>query len=235
MYDFLEFIGLRVARFYRDHPEEILGVAEVHNLLKQVEKRHGGLIADAFGKGGLNVALLTELLQRLMKARVSLRDFRSILELIATYCSANRVSLDAQESLDFEDIISFIRAARKRHLTASLMSHRRTLKTIRVGGDVRRVLNEAEVSENNGELLIEPQVFAQLRAGLVTLLDPIRIKGIPPVVILCDRSLRSKVARLIRSWEGTTGVLTDDEVDETAVIEAIGDWGLGIGINRLNG
>ena len=43
-YDFFEFIGLRIASFCLSHPEEFLSATDVHSLLRQVEKRHPGLI-----------------------------------------------------------------------------------------------------------------------------------------------------------------------------------------------
>ena len=223
-YDFFEYIGLRAGVFFARHPEELLTVAEVHRLLRQIEKKHPGLLGDAFGKGGANVARLTELLQELVREGVSLRDFRQVVEQIATYCSINRVSLGGEEEIDVQDIVTYVRSARRRQLTAHMLSYRRTLRLIAMSEETAALVEAAELDGEGSDLAVDPEVLGRLREGLQRVLDPIRARGVCPVTVLCRRELRARVSRFLRACGMPPAVVTYEELDTAVPVETVGSW-----------
>jgi type III secretion protein V len=225
-FDFFEYVGLHIARFYAEHPEELLGVSEVHGLLKKLEKRHTGLLSDAFGKGGVNVALLTELLQRCVKSGLNLRDFKGIVEQIATYCSAHRISLDAQEAIDFDDIIGFIRKAKKRHLIEPFLTLRHSLKIITVHPTVEQQLDEAPSFDDGGVHALLPAVTKELRAGIDTYVQPLLQRGVPACVVVCSRAVLGKCSQFLEEYRGAVGVIAREELTPQIPLERVGEWSI---------
>ncbi len=228
-HDFFHYIGLRCAVFFMKHPEELLGVAEVHALLKGLEKRYPGLVTEAFPQQSLNIARLTEICQELVREGVSLKDFRQIVELVATYCSAENVSLVGEEQVDVQSIVGFVRLHRRRQLVSRLLSPRRTLKVVTLSSGIEEVLRESEVTESATGLMIDPSSVEALRAGLASLLDPVRAKGIAPVVLLCATEVRHKLALLLRNVDRSVRFLTFEELDQELTLEPVGVWRMAAG------
>ncbi len=224
VFDFFEFIGLRAGVFFLNHPEELMTVAETHTLLRQVEKRHPGLLADAFSKEGLNVARLSELLQDLVRAGVSLRDFRQIVELTAVYCSTNRVSLAGDEDVDLQAVVAYVRAARKRQVTGQLLSYRRTLRVVAPSEDTCALLESIEVSSAGDGIAADPEILAHLRQRLEKVLEPIRSRGVFPVAVLIRGELRTKLDRFLGTCGLRRSVVTYEELDATVPVEIVGSW-----------
>ena len=113
-YDFFEFVGLKIAGFALQHPEEFISATDVHSLLRQVEKRHPGLIGEGFGREFVSVPKLAEILQELIRQGLSVRDFRAVAEGVASFCSASGVTLDNENTVDAAAVVDHIRAARRR-------------------------------------------------------------------------------------------------------------------------
>ena len=223
-YDFFEYVCLRIGTFFARHPEELLTVAEVHTFLKQIEKKHPGLLSDAFGQEGVNVARITEILQELVRDGVSVRDFRSIIEAIATYCSTNRVSLSGDEDVDVGEILSFVRNARKRQLLSKILSGRKTLKVCTVSEEVGALLAEAPFGNHNGPPAMEAEEFDALRRGISLVVDPMRTKGLPPMAVVCRNELRLKVSLFLRACGSLVHVISYDELDPSISLEPVGIW-----------
>ncbi|MCB0318704.1 MAG: FHIPEP family type III secretion protein, partial [Bdellovibrionales bacterium] len=79
-YDFLEWIGFRACLYFKNHPQELLSIADVFEKLKLLEKKHPGLISDALSTTFISVSKLTKVLHELVKEGISIADFQYIIE-----------------------------------------------------------------------------------------------------------------------------------------------------------
>jgi len=222
-FDFFECIGLRVAAFLQRNPEEIFTLTEMHARLKVVESRHPGLLADVFKRNFVNVARFTEIFQELIREGVSVREYRQIIEAVATYCS--RYSSLEEDEFDLHEVVAFVRVARRRQFVSRLLSPRRTLRVVTLDGSLERVLESASVDAPELPLAIEPEALERFGAQLDALVGPVRIRGLMPVAVLCSRELRHKVLSFMRTSNRAVGVVTFEELDPTIGIEPIGVWG----------
>jgi len=220
-FDFVEYLGLKAARFYVEHPEELLGVVEVHSLLKQVEKKHPGFLTDAFGPGGINLPRLTKIVQELLRAEVSVRDFRQIIEGVASYCSTERVELNGDEAVDVGAIVNSVRLGRKRQLITRALSPRRTLKVLTLSPEVEDIFEEAELLPN-GIPALPPESIAKMKEEILRLIEPVQVRGLLPVALLCRGSARQKVSALTRLFGSTVKVIAMDELEPKLVLEPLG-------------
>jgi type III secretion protein V len=226
-FDFIQYIRLRIGAFFARNPEEIFSLTDVHNQLKQLERQHPGLIADAFQNNFISLSRLTEILQELAREGFSIRDFRQIVEAVAGYCSSHGIALNKEEDLDFHDLVGYLRHARRRSFTAKLLSSRQTLKVFTLSEQLEQTLEDVPDPQGSSGayLAIDPSRFSEIRASLQTALEPIRQRGALPVSVLCRTDLRARVTNLIRSCNKALKVVTFEELDPLVVIEPVGVWG----------
>lgn len=225
-FDFMEYICLKVAVFFRSHPEEVLTLTDVHKALKDLESKYPGLVADALSSDFVNVARMTEIIQELVREGINVRDFKQIVESVATYCATDGRSLIQDDEFDLQDIVSFIRMNKRRQIVSGLLSPRHTLKVVTLSDGVEELMEGVSMHTTTEALAIEPSRYHELSAGLETLLGPLRNRGILPVSILCKGDIRHQVSVFIRRETLGVGVVTVEELDRSVQIETVGTWAM---------
>jgi type III secretion protein V len=223
-YDFFEYICLRIGSFCQRHPEEFLSVTDVHSMLRQIEKRHPGLIAEGFGKEFISIPRLAELLHELVRQGVSIRDFRGVVEGVASYCSANRVSVDDESSIDLAEVVRHLRACRKRQVLRRFLGSASSLHVVSLSQDVERTLSEADFDNKALPVAVEAPVLDALLAGLSRVLRPALDQGILPVALLCSNDLKEKVLSITRMTKHSLFVTTYEELDPSVPVQQVGTW-----------
>jgi flagellar biosynthesis component FlhA len=219
--DPFEYIGLQIAAFYRMHPEEALTLADVHAELKELERKHPGLFEDAIDRRFLNAARLTEVMQELVRQGLGVRDIRSVIELIASYCSSYAKSELEPGDYDLQEIVSFIRMARRRQLISRVLSERRTLRVVTLSSKTEEAL---ESGSNNSTA--ESPGLDRLRSTLMEVVEPLRGKGRLPVSLLCKADLREQLIKFTRSLNVSLPILAKEELDPLVPVEKVGVWHL---------
>ena len=225
-YDFFEYIGLRIASFCLQHPEEFLSATDVHSLLRQVEKRHPGLIGEGFGREFVSVPKLAEVLQELIRQGISVRDFRAIAEGVASYCSANGVTLDNESSVNAASVVDHIRSGKRRQVLRRFIGPAKSLRVISLSAEVEQLLEDTELGGKSLPLALEPELYDSLCNGLHAVLKPTLEFGVVPVAILCSEDTKAKVLSVTRGSAKKLFVLTFGELDPGIRVEQIGFWGL---------
>lgn len=225
-YDFFEYMGLRIASFCLRHPEEFLSATDVHSLLRQVEKRHPGLIGEGFGREFVSVPKLAEILQELVRQGISVRDFRSVAEGVASYCSANGVTLDNESTVNAVSVVDHIRSGRRRQVLRRFIGAASALRVISLSAEVEQLLEDAELGGKSLPLAIEPDTYDALCNGLNAVIKPTLEFGVVPVAILCSEDAKAKVLSVTRGSAKRLFVLTFGELDPGIRVEQIGLWGL---------
>lgn len=226
VFDFMEFIGLKIAAFYLRYPEEALTLTDVHTLLKGLEKKYPGLMNDALNRGYMNVSRLTDTLQELVRERVNIRDFKHIIEAIAAYCSSFGAQLSEEDAFDLQELVGFVRVARKRQLVSRLLSSRGTLRVLTMSSEVETIFEDARMENPRSAPGIAPEDLERIQRGLEEIVEPIQERGVTPVSLLCRSELRPKIVNFLRNFGSPLGVLTFEELDATARIEPVAEWRL---------
>jgi type III secretion protein V len=225
-YDFFEYICLRVASFSLRHPEEFLSVTDVHSLLRQIEKRHPGLIAEGFGKEFVSVPRLTELLHELVRQGVSIRDFRGVIEGVASYCSANRVSIDDDAGVEVSEVVRHLRGNRRRQVLRRFLGSRQSLHVVSLSDEVERTLQDADFDNRSLPVAVDAPVLDALMQGLANVLRPTLEQGILPIALLCSNEVKEKVLSITRMTKHSLFVTTFEELDPSVSVQQIGMWTL---------
>jgi type III secretion protein V len=221
-WNFFQWSCLKIAVFLNRHPEEVLSMADVHALLKGVEKRLPGFFADAVDKSLVDLPVLTHLLHGAVKCNIGARDFKSILEVFATYCSLKRIT--QIDDIDSEELLTLLRVKRRRQLLRMVLGSRQTIKVITLGMATQEIFSEMLPSEGDGAPVVHPDKMEGLLNSFDLLLEPMRTKGVLPVSILCPSDLRGRVERTVRSFNFIEPVLSFDELDSLIKVEPVGVW-----------
>jgi type III secretion protein V len=225
-YDFFEYICLHVASFSLRHPEEFLSVTDVHSLLRQIEKRHPGLIAEGFGKEFVSVPRLTEVLHELVRQGVSIRDFRGVIEGVASYCSAHRVSIDDDAGVGVDEVVRYLRGNRRRQVLRRFLGSHQNLYVVSLSDEVERTLQEADFENKSLPVAVEAPVLDGLIQGLSNVLKPTLDQGILPIALLCSNEVKEKVLSITRMTKHSLFVTTFEELDPSVSVQQIGMWTL---------
>jgi flagellar biosynthesis component FlhA len=225
-YDFFDYIALKIASFCQRHPEEFLSVTDVHSLLRRIEKRHPGLVEEGFGKDFIPVPQLAELLHELVRQGVSIRDFRGIVEGVAAYCSANRVSIEDSSAVRVEDVVRYVRTLKKRQVLRRFLGSSQTLHVVALSDEVEKTLAEADFENRALPVSVEPLTLDALMSGLAAVLKPTLDQGILPVALLCSSEVREKVVAITRMTRNLLFVTTFEELDPSVPVQQVGMWNL---------
>jgi type III secretory pathway component EscV len=225
-YDFFEYICLRIGSFSLRHPEELLSVTDVHSSLRHIEKRHPGLVAEGFGKEFVSVPRLTELLHELVRQGVSIRDFQGIIEGVASYCSAHRISLDDDAGVDISQVVRHLRGNRRRQVLRRFLGAGQSLHVVSLSDEVERTLQEADFDNKSLPIAVEAPVLDALMQGLANVLKPTLELGILPIALLCSNEVKEKVLSITRMTKHSLFVTTFEELDPSVSVQLVGMWTL---------
>jgi len=223
-HDFLGFIALRIAQSIKEHPEEVVSVTYVHSLLRQIEKRHPGLVGDGFGREFVSVPKLAEILQELIRQGVSIRDFRSIMECIAAYCASAGITLGAESPVDLAEVVHFVRASRRRQVVRRFVGSGESLPVLTLSPDVERNFEDASAARWTNSLAMAPELYDELLKGLYEVIKPTLRAGSLPIALLCSRDIKEKVISFVRMSGLKVFVTTLEEIDPSFPVAQIGVW-----------
>ena len=226
-FDFFEFVGIRAATFFLNHPEEVLTLSEVHSSLKQLEKRHPGFVADVLARNFIDVPRLAEVLQQLVREGLSVRDFKQIVESVASYCSTNGITAADSDSLVLTDIVSHIRLIKRRQFLTKLVSSRGTLRVCTLSKDLEDLFDEVAQDSSGSVVPLEPEIDDRLRSNLTSLLKPVYVRGVLPVSLLVRSDLRHLIETFVKGLRERIRVLSFDELEPNIDVEQIGVWSIG--------
>jgi type III secretion protein V len=80
-----EYIALHLSRVVKRHAEELLGIQEVQNFLDAMDEQGFGALVKTVVPKLLSVQRLTDILRRLMREEISIKNMKAILEALAEW------------------------------------------------------------------------------------------------------------------------------------------------------
>jgi flagellar biosynthesis protein FlhA len=226
----IEFIALSAASYFVRNPSEILSLSDVHGFIKQLEKRSPGVVGDLLQNGVVSVATVTQLLHALVSQGVPVRDFRQIVEGIASYCSMKGAELP--DAFDFQEMLYSVRRGRRRLLLSRVQASSGHIHVITLAEPISRLFEQAILPAREAEQL-PPPIFEDgsndlLRDGLSDCLERLSRRGaVSPPVIYADLGNRDKVARFLSAYFPEAVVITNEDLGLDFRIDRVATWELG--------
>jgi flagellar biosynthesis protein FlhA len=165
------------------HSAEMLGRAEVQNLLDKLGAEQKGLVDEVVPKL-VSLTLLQRLLQNLLLEEVPIRDLRTILDTLAEH---------APQHQDLNELTAAVRIALGRAIVQQWFPGEQELRVIGLDTQLEQVLLQA--MNSNGAL--EPGLAETLMKQAENALGRQEAAGNPPVLVV-QHSLRAPLARFLR-------------------------------------
>ena len=167
---------------------QFVGIQETHTLLTRMEAGYADLVREALKAAAL--PRLAEVLRRLVNEGVPITNLRAILEVVAEWGAREQNNALLAEH---------VRAGLRDYLCHSLATSGKQLSVVLVEGALDEMLRGAIQATASGmQLALEQTMADRLVGELNALLDPVRQRGGPPVVLSSldlRRHLRSLLAR----------------------------------------
>lgn len=226
--DFFEYIGLRVAQYFRLHPEDLISTAHVYDQLKLLEKRHPGILSEALGKNFLTVPKLTQVLHELIRQGVPVQDFAGIVEVLAEFCATHRITTQDETDVPLDVLVDHVRIQRRRYLIPKITSARGTVRVFALSSDVETLFEESDVDPRGHTLALSPEHFEGLKKGIDALVQGVRERGVFPVAVLTGTSIRSKVRLFLAACGIPAQAISVEELEPSMKLERVAVWEMGI-------
>jgi flagellar biosynthesis component FlhA len=191
-YNVAQFLALEASASALGIVEEILGVEECKMLLSRTEGVRK-LSDDLFSENQISYSEFTELLRRLAREGVSIRDVRLIIGGVLEFISLHPQPEDRQEWLG--NLHSHLRKVLARTIVHSSMGPGDRMRAFLLSGEIEDEFRAASRlwDGNRSRPPLEPEFEVQLRESASQIFGPVIERGALPVVVLCPDEIRPAV------------------------------------------
>lgn len=184
----------------QQHAHELLGHEEVQQLL-DLQARSAPKLVEELVPGRIPLAILTKVLQGLLKDGVAVRNFRIILEALADR---------ARETQEPDELLAAARIGLGRQIVQDINGNKDELPVITLEPGLEQILLGAV---QGGDAGLEPGLADRLHAALESNLRRQESNG-EPAVLLVPPVLRPVMSRFVRHTLPDLKVLAFNEVPE---------------------
>jgi flagellar biosynthesis protein FlhA len=196
----------------KENMAELLTFASVKQLIEDLPKAQGALVND-ITPGQITVSGIQRVLQNLLRERISVRDFGSILEAIAEATSA---------STDLLTVTEHVRTRLARQLCNAHLDASGALPIVALSPNWEQAFAEALVGQGaDRQLALEPSRLHQFVSDLRNAFERASQVGDSPV-LLTSSAVRPYVRSLVERFRPQTIVMSQNEIHPKARLRSAG-------------
>lgn len=196
----------------KENMAELLTFASVKQLIEDLPKAQGALVND-ITPGQITVSGIQRVLQNLLRERISVRDFSSILEAIAEATSA---------STDLLTVTEHVRTRLARQLCNAHLDASGALPIVALSPNWEQAFAEALVGQGaDRQLALEPSRLHQFVGDLRNAFERASQMGDSPV-LLTSSAVRPYVRSLVERFRPQTIVMSQNEIHPKARLRSAG-------------
>jgi flagellar biosynthesis component FlhA len=179
--------------------DEFFGLDEAMQMVERLRFDHGALIEEVLDGKVLSAGEFAEVLRRLVRERVSIRDIKLILEGIAEFQSLSGEIPDRTDWLG--ELHSFLRVVLSRAIVGEALSPSGSLRAFVLSQPLEDEFREA-MSLWDGfrsQPPIDPRTKLSLKAAAQRMFQPVLERGSVPIIVLCPAEIRLAVQEFFGS------------------------------------
>ncbi len=156
---------------------------------------------------------LQKVLQRLLKERISIRDFLTILETLADYAPLTK---------NVDMLTGYVRQALARMITREYKDADGNITVIMVSPDIEDKINKSvQHTEYESFVAADPTLIQEVVGNLKKFIKIFTDKGLPPV-ILCSPNIRGYLSKILEKFFPNIAVLSHNEIISDVNIKSLG-------------
>jgi flagellar biosynthesis protein FlhA len=204
-------IATHLNTLLRGNSSELLSHDETQQLLDKVAARAPKLVEDLV-PGKLPLATITKVLQNILDESVSVRDMRTIIEVIST---------ESARTQDADELTAAVRPRLGRMIVQGLVEINDSLPVITLEPSLEQMLhNILQQSSANQGLIIEPKLAEGLFKALAENTQEVENQGLPAVLVVSP-GIRPWLSKIIRHRLADLTVLSYSEIPEDQSVKVV--------------
>ncbi|MBI5194312.1 MAG: flagellar biosynthesis protein FlhA [Nitrospirae bacterium] len=203
-------IATHLTEVIRSHAHELIGRQEIQLLLDNFAKKYPKVVEELV-PNLLPLGIVVRVLQNLLKERVPVRDFRTILETLADYASLTK---------DPEILTEYVRTCMSRAITMQYQNennlHVITIDPVleeKIGASVRQTSQGMYIS-------MEPRIAHNFINQVKGSIEAANRKGVYPV-LLTSPAIRSSLRKFLEKFIPNVVVMSSSEVSSVVGLQPV--------------
>jgi flagellar biosynthesis protein FlhA len=209
-------VATHVSQIIQDYASELLGHDETQQLLDKLKESSPKLVEELV-PDKLSLAVVVKVLQNLLQEKVSIRDMRTILEVLTEKAAATN---------EPAELTVYVRASLGRSIIQGIVGQDEELKVVTLDPSLEQILLQSTQGAPEGQLAIEPSLAERLHKTLKEEAQKLEMTG-QSAVLLVAPQIRAQLARLFRYSLPSLYILAYSEVPENRQISVVASIGQG--------
>ncbi len=212
-WDGSQYIMIQLAATLKQHVADFIGIQETRSLIEQLEGPYPATVEEVVPKL-LSVTELSEVLRRLVEEKISIRQLKQILEIIA---------LRGANEKDPIALTEIVREGLSRYITNKYTSQGNNLAAYTVDHGIEEMIaTSVRHTETGTYLALPPEVTQEIINAFETnLLNDVEAGRSP--IILTDQRVRRYVKKLVGLRFPEIPVLSFQELDPIVAVQPLGN------------
>jgi flagellar biosynthesis protein FlhA len=203
-----------LTKLVEEHAHELLGRQESQNLIDGLKQDYPKVVEEVLGPDRLSLGEVVRVLQNLLEEKVSIRDLRTIFEVLADYCKG----LKHPDVLTRYVRIGLGRGIIKKYLT---LDDKLIVTTLDRGVEDLLVSGLQHREDGSTTLQIDPEIAHRLLNNVAKGMELFQNTGTQPI-ILCGSLIRWEFKRLLKRFIPGAVVLAFDELPQGTKTQTLG-------------
>jgi flagellar biosynthesis protein FlhA len=210
-------IATHLSQIFRDQAARLIGYEEVQHLLDQLARHSPKLVENLLASKTVPLGLLLKVLQNLLAEQVSIRDLRTIVEILAER---------APKSQDSAVLTAAVRAALARSIVQDLVGAEDELPLIALDPSLEQILHKSFQSSQGESIGIEPGLAERVQRSVTEAAQQQEAEGAPAVLVVAPE-IRAWIANWLRGAVRNLTVLAFTEIPDNRRIRVVATVGKG--------
>ena len=204
-------IATHLNTLLRNNSSELLSHDETQQLLDKVAERSPKLVEDLVPEK-LSLATITKVLQNILDESVSVRDMRTIIEVLAT---------ESSRTQDVDELTAAVRPKLGRMIVQGLVDVDDNLPVMTLNPALEQMLNNIlQQSGSSQGLVIEPRLAESLISALAKNTREIEDQGSAAVLVVSP-GIRPWLSKFIRHRLSDLTVLSYSEIPDDQAVDVV--------------
>ena len=204
-------IATHLNTLLRNNASELISHDETQQLLDKVAERTPKLVEDLV-PGKLPLATITNVLQNILDESISVRDMRTIIEVLST---------ESSRTQDVDDLTAAIRPRLGRMIMQNLVDVNDSLPVMTLNPALEQMLhNILQQSSSTQSVIIEPKLAEGLFSALAKNSQDVENQGHAAVLVVSP-NIRPWLAKLIRHRLADLTVLSYSEIPDDQSVNVV--------------
>ena len=195
----------------RNNASELLSHDETQQLLDKVAERSPKLVEDLV-PGKLPLATITKVLQNILDESISVRDMRTIIEVLST---------ESSRTQGVDELTAAVRPRLGRMIVQNLIDVNDSLPVMTLNPSLEQILhNILQQNSSSQGVIIEPKLAEGLFSALAKNAEEIENNGLAAVLVVSP-AIRSWLAKLIKHRLSDLTVLSYSEIPDDQSVNVV--------------